>query len=85
MHVLIGETAFMVPGTVPDEATKAIAVVEAMKLFAADPLIDGVNYANVDECDLYPSGPFVGGCLVDSLGTKLPAYAALQALAKRAL
>jgi hypothetical protein len=83
MHVLIGETAYLVPGSVPDERTKAIATVELMKLFAADPLIDGVNYANVDECDLYPSGFFVGGCLVDSTGHILPAYTALQTLATK--
>ena len=83
MHVLIGETAYLVPGSVPDEATKATATVELMKLFAAIPLIDGVNYANVDECDLYPSGFFMGGCLVDSTGTILPAYTALQSLAMK--
>jgi hypothetical protein len=55
-----------------------------MQRFAADPLIDGVNYANVDECDLYPTGFFVGGCLVDSIGTKLPAFTALQKLARDA-
>jgi hypothetical protein len=81
LHILIGETAFLVPSTVPDEATKAIATVDAMKAFATDPLIDGVNYANVDECDLYPSGFFMGGCLVDSVGNRLPAYAALRELA----
>jgi hypothetical protein len=83
MHVLIGEMAFTVPGSVPDEATKATAVVEAMQQFAQLPLVDGVNYANVDECDLYPSGFFSGGCLLDSVGNKLPAYAALQTLAAK--
>jgi hypothetical protein len=83
MHILIGEFAFTVPGSVPDEATKATAVVGAMKQFAQLPLVDGVNYANVDECDLYPSGFFSGGCLVDSVGNKLPAYTALQALADK--
>jgi hypothetical protein len=84
IHILIGETAFLVPATVPDEGTKARAVVDLMQRFAADPLIDGVNYANVDECDLYPTGFFVGGCLVDSIGTKLPAFTALQKLARDA-
>jgi len=84
LHILIGETAFLVPSTVPDEAAKAIATVDTMKEFAADPLIDGVNYANVDECDLYPSGFFMGGCLVDSVGNRLPAYATLRALATTA-
>lgn len=82
LHVLIGETSFMVTSTVPDEATKALAVVAAMQRFASYPLVDGVNYANVDECDLYPSGYFTGGCLIDSVGNKLPAYAALATLAK---
>jgi hypothetical protein len=83
IHVLIGETAYLIPASVPDEATKAKAVVELMNKFAAIPSIDGVNYANVDECDLYPSGYFVGGCLVDSLGNELPAYTALQQLARK--
>jgi hypothetical protein len=81
LHVLIGETAFMVPSTVPTEAVKATAVVAEMEMFAADPNIDGVNYANVDECAFYPSGPFFGGCLVNTSGVKLPAYGALAALA----
>ncbi len=84
LHVLIGETAFMVPSTVPDEATKALAVVAAMNLFAADANIDGVNYANVDECALYPTGEFAGGCLIDVAGNQLPAYGALGALAATA-
>lgn len=84
IHILIGETVYPVPRGVPDEATKARAVVAAFEAFARDPDIDGVLYANVDECDVYPSGYFVGGCLVDSIGTKLPAYTALQRLAARA-
>ncbi len=84
LHVLIGETAFMVPATVPDEATKALAVVAAMNLFAADPNIDGVDYANVDECALYPTGEFAGGCLINTAGAQLPAYAALSTLAAAA-
>lgn len=84
LHILIGETAFLVPATVPDEAAKAIATVDEMKKFAADPLVDGVSYANVDECDFYPSGFFMGGCLVDSLGNRLPAFTALRTLATSA-
>jgi hypothetical protein len=83
LHILIGETGFFVPASVPDEAAKATATVEALQLFASDPLIDGVNYANVDECGFYPSGYFAGGCLVDALDRRLPAYAALRALAAR--
>ncbi len=84
VHVLIGETVYVIPANVPDENVKATAIVAAMKAFAAQPDVDGVNYANVDECDLYPSGYFVNGCLVDSLGKKLAGYTALQALAKSA-
>jgi hypothetical protein len=83
LHVIVGETGFFVPSSVPDEATKAEAVVAAFRAFASDPFVDGVNYANIDECDLYPTGYFVGGCLVDSIGNKLPAYAALRDLTKR--
>lgn len=83
LHILVGETAFTVPGSVHDEAAKATATVQLMKLLARQPYIDGVNYANVDECDLYPSGFFFDGCLVDSAGQKLPAYDALAKLAAR--
>ncbi len=84
MHVLIGETAFMIPRSVPDEETKAKATVEAMERFAAYKLVDGVSYSDVDECDMYPTGPFVDSCLVDSVGNRLPAYTALASLAKAA-
>lgn len=84
VHVIVGETVFTIPGSVPDEATKATAIVSALKAFAANPYVDGVNYANVDDCGLYPSGIFAGGCIVDMSGRKLPGYAALKALATRA-
>ena len=84
VHVIIAETGYFVPSSIRDEQQKATAVVAAFETFAADPFVDGVNYANVDECDSYPSGYFVGGCLIDSLGTRLPAYAALAHLAARA-
>jgi hypothetical protein len=82
IHLIVGETGYPVPGAVPDEATKAKATVAEFETFARAPYVDGASYANIDECDLYPSGYFVGTCLVDSLGTKLPAFGALQALAK---
>jgi hypothetical protein len=82
VHFIIGETVYVVPGSVPDEETKAKATVAEFAAFSHDPFIDGANYANVDECDLYPSGYFVGGCLVDSVGTKLPGYDALQKIAR---
>jgi hypothetical protein len=81
VHVLISETGYPVPGYVPDEATKAKAVAAAFPTFAANPAVDGVNYANVDECGLYPTGYFAGGCLIDTTGNPLPAYQALRALA----
>lgn len=81
VHFLIGETVYVVPASVANETVKAAAIVAAMKTFAANKFVDGVNYANVDECDLYPSGYFVGGCIVNSLGKRLPGYAALRALA----
>jgi hypothetical protein len=83
VHVIIGETGYTVPAMVPDEATKARATVAAFERFAADPAIDGANDANVDECGLYPSGYFANGCLVDTQGRELPAFAALRELAAR--
>jgi hypothetical protein len=81
MHVLIGETAYMVPSTVPDETTKATAVTAAFTQLSAQSLVDGASYSNVDECALYPTGYFSGGCLIGVWGNKLPAYAALQTFA----
>jgi hypothetical protein len=84
LHVLIGETVYPVPSYVPDENTQAAAVVAAFSAFAANPSVDGVNYANVDECGLYPTGSyFAGGCLIDTSGNQLPAYGALQWLASQ--
>jgi hypothetical protein len=82
-HVLISETMYPVPGSVPDEATKALAVAAEFTAFAASPTVDGVSYANVDECALYPSGYFFDGCLISTGGQILPAYTALQQLAER--
>jgi hypothetical protein len=81
VHVLISESGYFIPGTVPDETTKAAAIVAEMTLYAADPVIDGALYGNVDECALYPTGPFTGGCLIDTSGNILPGYTALAALA----
>jgi len=81
VHVLISETGYPVPSSVPDETTKAAAIVAEMKLFAADPVVDGALYGNVDECGLYPTGYFFGGCLIDTSGNILPGYTALAALA----
>lgn len=81
VHVLISESVYTVPGSVPDEATKALAIVASFNTYAANATVDGVNYANVDECPLYPSGYFSGGCIVSTSGAILPAYTALQRLA----
>jgi hypothetical protein len=81
IHVLISESAYPVPAAVPDEATKALAVVAEFTTYATNPTVDGVSYANVDECNLYPSGYFSGACLISSTGQVLPAYTALQKLA----
>jgi hypothetical protein len=83
IHVLVGETVYTVPGSVPNEAVKALAIVAELTAFAADRSIDGVSYANVDECAIYPTGYFSGGCLVDASGKRLPAFTALQTLAGR--
>ena len=85
IHVLISETVYPVPAFVPDEQTKASAVVAAFTAFAANSTVDGVAYANVDECALYPSGYFFDGCLIDTSGNHLPAWDALQWLATQHL
>ena len=77
-HVLISETVYTVPGSVPNEQAKADASVAEFRAFAANPTIDGALYANVDECASYPSGYFANGCLVDTSGNHLPAWNALQ-------
>jgi hypothetical protein len=81
IHVLISETVYPVPASVPNEATKALAVVAEFTAYAANPSIDGVSYANVDECAFYPTGYFFGGCLISTSGQILPAYPALEQLA----
>jgi len=81
IHVLISETVYPVPASVPDEQTKATAVVAEFTAYAANPTIDGVLYADVDECASYPSGYFFDGCLINTSGTQLPAFNALQWLA----
>jgi hypothetical protein len=80
-HVLISETVYPIPGGVPNEATKALAAVAAFKTFATNQNVDGVNYANVDECAFYPTGYFANACLINTSNQLLPAYTALQALA----
>ena len=85
IHVLISESMYGIPSFVPDEHTKALAVVAEMTAYAANPSIDGVSYANVDECALYPSGAFTNACLIDTSEVQLPAYGALQWFASQHL
>jgi hypothetical protein len=82
MHVIIGEMGYFVPSSVPNETTKASAIVAAMTAFANDPFVDLALYDNVDECASYPSGYFMGGCLINTSGNILPGYTALASLAK---
>ena len=81
VHVLISETAYPIPSGVPDEATKALAAVASFTLYSTHSSVDGVSYANVDECALYPTGFWSGACLINTSGTQMAAYGALQSLA----
>jgi hypothetical protein len=81
IHVLVSESDYPIPTGVPDEATKALAVVAEFNAYSANPTVDGVSYADVDECALYTTGNFAGGCLISTSGQVLPAYTALQQLA----
>ncbi len=81
MHVLISETVYPVPAAVPDEATKAAAVAAEFAALAPHSSVDGVSYANVDECALYPTGFWSGGCLITTAHEILPAYTTLQSIA----
>ena len=79
-HILISETVYTVTGSAPSEQAKADAITGEMALFAGIPTIDGVAYANIDECADY-SGFFANGCLIDMAGNHLPAWNALQWMA----
>jgi hypothetical protein len=81
VHVLISESVYAIPENVPDEATKALAVVADMTALAGLSSVDGVAYADVDECPLYVGTAFQNGCLINASGQQLPAYGALEALA----
>ena len=72
LHILISETVYLVPSTVPDEQTKADAVVQAFSTLSADPNIDRVRVRQRrGGCALY-SDYFAGGCLIDASGNQLP-------------
>jgi hypothetical protein len=79
--VLISESVYSIPESVPDEATKALAVVADMTALAGLGSVDGVAYADVDECALYVGTAFQNGCLINAPGQQLSAYGALEALA----
>ena len=81
IHVLVTESQYPMPNIVPDEQTKATAIVSEFEAFAANPTVDGVAYADVDECNFYLGTYFAGGCLIDAWGAALPGYSALQWLA----
>jgi hypothetical protein len=81
IHVLISESVYPIPTSVPDEATKALAVVADMTALAGLSSVDGVAYADVDECALYVGTAFLNGCLINVSGQQMPAYSALEALA----
>ena len=72
--VMVGETAVTWPGMVPDAATQAIAAPVVLRALAAAPGVRYINYANLDECALYPSGYFMNGCIVDVNNAHVPAW-----------
>lgn len=82
IHVLISESGYMVPATVPNESVKGDAIAAELAAYAANSTVDGVSYANIDECALY-TGYFSGGCLIDASGHQLPGYSALQWIASQ--
>jgi hypothetical protein len=81
VHFIISETVYAVPSSVPDAATQALAVVAGMNAYKPYSSVDGVSYANIDECALYVGTIFAGGCIVDTNQNRLPAYGALEAWA----
>ncbi|GAC1542623.1 MAG: hypothetical protein NVS3B10_07010 [Polyangiales bacterium] len=78
--LMIGETVVTWPGEVPDAATKAIAAPIVLRALAAAPGVRYINYANLDECALYPSGYFTNGCLVDESNAHVPGWDAVHAV-----
>ena len=74
LPMMIGETVITWSGMVPDAATKAIADPAELRAFAAMPSVRYINFANLDECALYPSGYFANGCLVDLNNAHVPAW-----------
>jgi hypothetical protein len=81
VHVLISESVYPIPASVPDEQTKANAVIAEFAALSPYSSVDGLSYGNVDECALYPPGAWYDGCLITTGGQQLPAYTALQNIA----
>lgn len=74
VSIMVGETVVTWPGMVPDAATQALAAPMVLKALAAAPGVRFINYANVDECALYPTGYFKNGCIVDQNDAHVPAW-----------
>lgn len=75
--LMIGETVVTWPGEIPDAATQAIAAPLIAPRARRGAGVRYINYANLDECALYPSGCFMNGCIVDIVDTNnahLPAW-----------
>ena len=74
LPIMIGETVITWAGMVSDAATQALAVPATLEALKATPGVKYINYANLDECALYPSGYFMNGCLVDVNNAHVPAW-----------
>lgn len=74
LPMMLGETVITWAGMVPDATTKATADPEDLHALAAVLGVKYINYANLDECALYPSGYFMNGCLVDTNNNAVPAW-----------
>jgi hypothetical protein len=72
----IGETVITWPGFVADAATAGLATTTNLAQLKAYPQVKFINWANVDECDAYPSGYFMNGCLIDLNHHETPQYVA---------
>ena len=81
IHLLISESVYPVSSAEPTEEMKAQAVSYDFAMLSHYSSVDGVSYANVDECAFYPTGTWSGGCLIDVDDNVLPAYKTLQSIA----
>ena len=75
LPLMIGETVITWPGFVPDAAAQAKGVPADLRGLASARGVRYVNYANLDECGLYPPDSyFHNGCLVDENNNHVPAW-----------